>query len=138
VIAQTVLQPRFAMTAAMAFFSLALTSNMLGLHAGDLRPSNLQHGFYHAETRAIQFYENLAIVEQLESRVHDFQHMNDENNDQSTPASAPADQQKNSSPSGSGGSSQRELPLKNNLNAHQRNTPSPADRRRDVQQGVQA
>ncbi len=44
--AQILFQPRFAMTAAMAFFSIALTMNLTGvlrrLRASDLRPSSLK------------------------------------------------------------------------------------------------
>ena len=78
----TVLQPRFAMTAAMAFFSVALTLNLTGvrlsdLHAKDLRPSNLRRSFYEANAHVVRYYENLRVVYELESRVRDLQHSND-------------------------------------------------------------
>jgi hypothetical protein len=73
-----VFQPRLAMTAAMAFFSIALTLNLTGvrlqdLHASDLRPSSLKRSFYSANARVVQYYEGLRVVYELESRVHDLQ-----------------------------------------------------------------
>ncbi len=52
------------MTAAMAFFSIALTLNITGVRVRDLslnglRPSNIQRSFSQANVRAIQFYDNL-------------------------------------------------------------------------------
>ena len=74
----TVLQTRFAMTAAMAFFSVALTLNLTGvhlsaLHARDLRPSSLRRNFYEANAHVVRYYENLRVVYELESRVRDLQ-----------------------------------------------------------------
>ncbi|GAC1414333.1 MAG: hypothetical protein NVSMB62_00060 [Acidobacteriaceae bacterium] len=76
------LQPRLAMTAAMAFFSIALTLNLTGVHltdlrAGDLRPSSLKRGFYSANARVVQYYEGLRVVYELESRVHDLETQSD-------------------------------------------------------------
>jgi Putative zinc-finger len=79
---QTMLQPRLAMTAAMAFFSIALTLNLTGIHldqlkAADLKPSNLRRSLYDADARAVRYYENLRVVYELESRVRDLQRAND-------------------------------------------------------------
>jgi Putative zinc-finger len=79
---QIVLQPRLAMTAAMAFFSIALTMDLTGvrlqdLHASDLRPSILKRHFYSANARVVQYYEGLRVVYELESRVHDLQSASD-------------------------------------------------------------
>jgi hypothetical protein len=75
---QIVLQPRFAMTAAMAFFSIALTMDLTGvrlldLRASDLRPSSLKRDYHDATARAVRYYEGLRVVYELESRVHDFE-----------------------------------------------------------------
>jgi len=75
---QIVFQPRFAMTAAMAFFSIALTMNLTGvrlldLRASDLRPSSLKRDFTDANARVVRYYEGLRVVYELESRVHDFE-----------------------------------------------------------------
>ena len=72
------LEPRLAMTAAMAFFSIALTLNLTGVHlnqlsVSDLQPQNLQRTWYNASTRAVQYYDNLRVVHVMESRVEDIQ-----------------------------------------------------------------
>ncbi|HEX4649983.1 MAG TPA: zf-HC2 domain-containing protein [Granulicella sp.] len=92
-IGQTMLQPRLAMTAAMAFFSIALTLNLTGVHlnqlkASDLKPSNLERNFSDANARAVRYYENLRVVYELESRVRDLQRAND-NDSPTAPSSAP-------------------------------------------------
>ena len=70
------LQPRLAMTAAMAFFSIALTLNLTGvrlseLRASDLRPSSIKRSFSQANAHVVRYYDNLRVVYELESRVHD-------------------------------------------------------------------
>jgi hypothetical protein len=100
---QIALQPRLAMTAAMAFFSVALTMDLTGvrlqdLRASDLSPSSLQRDFYSANARVVQYYEGLRVVYELESRVHDLQSANGDD----TPAGA-----QSAAPEGSdGGASQ--------------------------------
>ena len=94
---QIMLQPRLAMTAAMAFFSIALTMDLTGvrlqdLHASDLRPSSLQRDFYSANARVVQYYEGLRVVYELESRVHDLQSASDNDapaGTQTAPAASP-------------------------------------------------
>jgi hypothetical protein len=75
---QIMLEPRLAMTAAMAFFSIALTMNITGIHPtalrpADLKPSSLRRDFFSANARAVQYYEGLRVVYELESRVRDLQ-----------------------------------------------------------------
>jgi hypothetical protein len=75
---QIALQPRYAMTAAMAFFSIALTMNLTGVHplslrVSDLWPSSLKRSFTDADARVVRYYEGLRVVYELESRVHDFE-----------------------------------------------------------------
>ncbi len=84
-ITQTMMQPRLAMTAAMAFFSITLTLNLTGVHltdlrASDLTPSNLKHSFYHANASVVRYYDNLRVVYELESRVNEIKRGN-ENDD---------------------------------------------------------
>jgi hypothetical protein len=67
-------QPRLAMTAAMAFFSLSLTVNMTGvklneLHWADLRPGHLERQFYQADAQLIRYYDNLPVVNAVETNV---------------------------------------------------------------------
>lgn len=75
---RTLLQPRLAMTAAMAFFSIALTMNLTGTRISDLqfsnlRPSSLKRNFYEANAHVLRYYDNLKVVYELESRVRDLQ-----------------------------------------------------------------
>lgn len=104
-IGHTLLQPRLAMTAAMAFFSIALTLNLTGVRISDfrisdLKPSNIMRSAYQAKARVVRYSDNLRVVYELESRVRDLQRSSD--NDNPTPASqsppAPSDQ--NQKPSG--------------------------------------
>jgi hypothetical protein len=106
---QIVFQPRFAMTAAMAFFSIALTMNLTGvrlldLRASDLRPSSLKRDYHDANARVVRYYEGLRVVYELESRVHDFEGATD-NNLPAAGRSLPSNpgQPAVQAPSGSGG-----------------------------------
>ncbi len=81
-VGQTLLQPRLAMTAAMAFFSVALTLNLTGVHLSgfrmsDLRPSSVKRSIYEANAHVVRYYTNLRVVYELESRVHDLQRSSD-------------------------------------------------------------
>lgn len=69
-------EPRLAMTAAMAFFSIALTLNLTGVRldrisVADLNPSTLKRSFYEAKGDAARRYDSLRVVHVLESRVDD-------------------------------------------------------------------
>jgi hypothetical protein len=133
---QTMLQPRLAMTAAMAFFSIALTMNLTGVHlsslrASDLKPSSIMRSCYETKARVVRYSDNLRVVYELESRVRDLQRSSDsEDNSTSTPASqnntSPAQQpngsqkpddqkpdQKQTRPRPNPGSSRRESPSGN-------------------------
>lgn len=115
---QTVLQPRFMMTAAMAFFSIALTLNVSGIRlsqirASDLRPASLRRDFYQANAHVVRYYDNLRVVYELESRVHDLQRSSDDNSpaqtypaepEKKTPESNGPDPKGPSNTSPSGGS----------------------------------
>jgi anti-sigma factor RsiW len=72
--AQNLLQPRLAMTAAMAFFSIALTLNLTGIRLRDLRaanltPSALRRTVADASASVSRTVQNNRVVYQLESRV---------------------------------------------------------------------
>ena len=137
----TMLQPRLAMTAAMAFFSIALTLNLTGVHlsnlrASDLKPSSIMRSCYEAKARVVRYSDNLRVVYELESRVRDLQRSSDDNGPTSTPApqNTPAKQspddpqqpdsqnpgsktpdQKQNRPRPNPGSSRREAPAGNLL-----------------------
>lgn len=78
---RTMTEPRFLLTAAMAFFSITLTFNLLGVHitqvrAADLKPINLRRSisrsFTETNARVTRYYDNLRIVYELEARVREF------------------------------------------------------------------
>jgi hypothetical protein len=123
-------QPRLAMTAAMAFFSIALTLNLSGvrldqLHASSLKPSNVKRTYYEASADAVRYYDNLRVVRVLESRVDDLRAANSDLQRDDTPAApapAPQQPQEQSTPStdkpapkqpdnNGGGMTRRESPL---------------------------
>ena len=67
-------QPRFAMTAAMAFFSIALTLNLTGVHLRDVRaanftPSALKRTVADVDASATRTFQNNRAVYQVESRL---------------------------------------------------------------------
>lgn len=69
-------EPRLAMTAAMAFFSITLTLNLTGvrldrIHVADLNPSALKRSFYEVKGDAARRYDSLRVVHEMESRVDD-------------------------------------------------------------------
>lgn len=107
----TLMQPRLAMTAAMAFFSIALTLNLTGvritqLRASDFTPSSIKRSFYDTNARVVRSIDNLRVVYELESRVRDLQRESDSSTS-SGPQSSPAPVQ--NAPSGD---QQREQNLK--------------------------
>lgn len=72
--ASTVFQPRLAMTAAMAFFSVALSLNMMGVRLTDLGHLNLHSGnlsrtVADLSASASRRFQNTRVVYQFESRV---------------------------------------------------------------------
>jgi hypothetical protein len=130
-IGRTLMQPRLAMTAAMAFFSIALTMNLTGIHlnelkASDLRPSSLKHSFYQADASLVRYYENLRVVYELESRLNELKQSNESDGSgtspkqggdaspEATPDSSKdgskSDQQRKQSPKAGSGTSQRSNP----------------------------
>ena len=67
-------QPRMAMTAAMAFVSIALTLNLTGvklksLRASDFTPSGIRRNVVEASASAARNFQNMRVVYQVESRV---------------------------------------------------------------------
>ena len=70
------LQPRLAMTAAMAFFSLALTLNLMGVRVHNLRvadftPNGIRRNLADAGASASRQFENMRVVYQMESRMNE-------------------------------------------------------------------
>jgi len=133
----TFMQPRLAMTAAMAFFSIALTLNLTGvrlseLRASDFKPSSIKRTFYGTTASVMRTFDNMRVVYELESRVRDIQRASDNetsapsdqntpaprnqpSRDQQSPSQKPQDQpdnqdHKQASPRPKSGSSRRESP----------------------------
>lgn len=74
-------EPRLMMTAAMAFFSIALTLNLTGiklaaLKASDMRPaavrSYMERRLMMASTPIVRYYDHLRLVYEVESRMREF------------------------------------------------------------------
>ena len=108
---QIMLQPRLAMTAAMAFFSVALTMNLTGVHplslrASDLAPSSLKRDFTNANASVVRYYASLRVVYELESRVHDLQSAQDDAAAGGPGAPAGSDQPGSAAPATQPGSAQ--------------------------------
>jgi hypothetical protein len=100
-----VLEPRLMMTAAMAFFSIALTLNLAGikvtdLRAADLQPSrlraNITRSYYSTNEQVTKYYKNLRLVYEMESRVRELRR---------TTESEPAPQQTPKAPARDGSGS---------------------------------
>jgi hypothetical protein len=79
-VARQAFEPRLMMTAAMAFFSIALTLNLTGIkltemRAADLRPSRLRatlsRQYYSTNEQVMKYYENLRLVYEMEARVRE-------------------------------------------------------------------
>jgi hypothetical protein len=72
--ARATFQPRMAMTAAMAFFSIALTLNLMGvrlnnLHASSFTPSGLKRTAADLDASVTRTVQNNRMVYQMESKV---------------------------------------------------------------------
>jgi hypothetical protein len=72
----TVMQPRFAMSFGMAFFSITMLMNVLGIKVTsfrhvDLRPSAISHQYYETKGKLVKYYENMRLVYEIETRVND-------------------------------------------------------------------
>jgi hypothetical protein len=85
--ARQVLEPRLLMTAAMAFFSVALTLNLTGIKLTGLRPSDLQPArlratvtrqYYSTNEQVMKYYENLRVVYEMEARVRELRRSTEE------------------------------------------------------------
>jgi len=107
-------EPRLMMTAAMAFFSIALTLNLTGvkisaLRMSDLKPSALrslvQRRLTMASTPIIRYYDNLRLVYEVQSRVRELRRNADDNNQQKQKQpTAPGESKQNSPKAKDGGS----------------------------------
>jgi hypothetical protein len=96
----TLSQPRFAMSFAMAFFSIAMLLNVTGLQVQDirsidLRPAAFVHTYELATGKLVRYYENIRIVYEIQSRVEELRQSSEE-----TEPAAPEDKVQPTHPTG--------------------------------------
>ncbi len=89
-----VMQPRFGMSFAMAFFSLMLVFNVTGVNLRDLgsvdwRPgamkTNVVKGYYETTARVQKYYENLRFVYQVQSTLRDLRNATSDQGEKQQP-----------------------------------------------------
>jgi hypothetical protein len=132
---QTMLQPRLAMTAAMAFFSIALTLNLTGvrlsdLRASDFKPSSIMRSASQAKASVVRNFDNLRVVYELESRVRDLQRSSDDNG----PSTTSAPQNSPNAGQQPGDPNQKSAPQKQDK---KQTKPNPGSSRRETPSSVQ-
>lgn len=88
-------EPRLMMTAAMAFFSIALTLNLTGVrlrdvHLADLRPtavrSFMERRLTMASVPIVRYYDHLRFVYEVQSRMRQMRNESEESQPQSQPS----------------------------------------------------
>ena len=110
-------EPRLMMTAAMAFFSIALTLNLTGIRLSDLRVSNLrptairsfmERRLTMASTPIIRYYDHLRLVYEVQSRMRELrrstQGEGSQDQQQTNPQPAAPGESKQNPPHKDGGS----------------------------------
>jgi hypothetical protein len=106
-------EPRLMMTAAMAFFSIALTLNLTGVRLSDLRVSNLrptairsfmERRLTMASTPIIRYYDHLRLVYEVQSLRRSTQGEGSQDQQQTNPQPAAPGESKQNPPHKDGGS----------------------------------
>jgi hypothetical protein len=104
-------ETRLLMTVAMAFFSIALTLNLMGVKPGsfklaDLKPSEIgntiSRQFYGARSSVVRYYDHLRFVYELESRTRELRR-----DVETQPQPGTQQKQQQTKPGGKDGSAQR-------------------------------
>jgi hypothetical protein len=100
-------EPRLLMTAAMAFFSIALTLNLTGVHLSSLRLSDLRPSAVRsfmerrltmASTPIIRYYDHLRLVYEVQSRMRELRRTTEtgsQSNQQKPRDSSPGESKQN-------------------------------------------
>jgi hypothetical protein len=101
-------EPRLMMTAAMAFFSIALTLNLTGVRLSDVRLSDLrptavrmlvERQLTVASTPIIRYYDHLRLVYEVQSRMRELrrnsQGENSDNQEQNNTQPTPGESKQN-------------------------------------------
>jgi len=101
-------QPRFAMSAAMAFFSVSLMMQVTGVKLSDLRyvslrPSAIQSGavrsYNETSARVVKYYENIRLVYEIQTRMQELKNAA-QPEPQAQPSAPKKDDKKNNDTSG--------------------------------------
>jgi Putative zinc-finger len=120
-VARQAFEPRLMMTAAMAFFSIALTLNLTGIkltevRAADLRPARLRatltRQYYSTNEQVMKYYENLRLVYEMEARVRELRRSTEaEPSPRPAPSETPKQPPRDGSPSSTAPSGGQTLPV---------------------------
>lgn len=86
--------PRFAMSCAMAFFSISMVMNVAGIQVKDLTPKGLTRTYYQNQARVVKYYENIRLVYEIESRVQNLRRVTGTGSDNSDSNTNQKQQQK--------------------------------------------
>jgi hypothetical protein len=106
-------EPRLLMTAAMAFYSIALTLNLMdvrlsSLRLSDLRPSNVrsfvERRVTMASTPIVRYYDHLRFVYEVESRMRELRRTSEDGSTQPRPKEAAPGESKQNPARKDGGS----------------------------------
>ena len=107
-------EPRLMMTAAMAFFSIALTLNLTGVRLSDLRLSDLRPSAVRsfmerrlttASTPIIRYYDHLRLVYEVQARMRELRRSTQgSESQQNSPAPVSPGESKQNPPHKDGGS----------------------------------
>ncbi|HSM87756.1 MAG TPA: zf-HC2 domain-containing protein [Candidatus Limnocylindrales bacterium] len=115
-------EPRLMMTAAMAFFSLALTLNLSGIKLNELRLASfrpaairafMERRIVTASVPIVRYYDHLRYIYEVESRMRDFRRSTEGDDNDSTPQNNPSQSQPGESkktPPRKDGGSRMDLP----------------------------
>ena len=104
----TMRQPRFAMSAAMAFFSVSLMLHATGVKLNDLRfldlrPSALQssavRSYNETSSKVVKYYENIRLVYEIQTRMQELKDAA-QPEPQAQPSAPTKDDKKNNDTSG--------------------------------------
>ncbi len=97
-------EPRLLMTAAMAFFSIAVTLNITGVRLTDFRLSNLrptavrsfmERRLTMASTPIIRYYDHLRLVYEVQSRMQEIRRRTETQQQQQTQPVQPGESKQN-------------------------------------------
>jgi hypothetical protein len=112
-------EPRLLMTAAMAFFSIALTLNLTnvrlsGMRISDLRPtairSFVERRVTMASTPVIRYYDHLRFVYEVETRMRELRRTSENDSDNQTKPNNPAPGESKQNPARKDGGSRVDPP----------------------------